>query len=354
MPPKKPAKAAPKEVLDPLVLPKHAESSPQANAPVEDALLTPHQPSTERPLSLDADPIQPSLHDRLSALKVNGLKDEAGKSTADNAAAVHSPLPVSSPSQQDVDPDADPATEEEEDGYLSDDPDEEADPESLSIVAAKLKFTLTLLIPFRHEAEVPRTADSVAAHLDDWKEVLSAEALTTTKYQKLTPAYLSKTRYGRLQVVFTSEDDAYFVKQRKIEHVTLKGEVLELRWQFPEDSTYIHLRALHPEAIEVVLKSVPAEVTSDIIASLLAEVKLIKRGKTAYKEALGFHRVQDPVTGLDTDKDACDKAHGSSFELAAAHAASIRHKTNRNKAGAATRASKGALAAAALKKEFFK
>ncbi|CAI7750523.1 unnamed protein product [Closterium sp. NIES-53] len=48
-------------------------------------------------------------------------------------------------------------------------------------------------------------------------------------------------------------------------------------------------------------------------------------------------------------QDACEKAHGSSFELATAHAASIRHKTNRAKAGAATRVSKGALSVATLK-----
>ncbi|CAI5496939.1 unnamed protein product [Closterium sp. Naga37s-1] len=224
----------------------------------------------------------------------------------------------------------------------------------MSIVASKLKFALTLLVPFRHEFEVPRTADSVAAHLDHWKDELSEAAQTTTTYQKLPPAYLSKTRFGRLQVVFTSEDDVYFVRQRKIEHVTLQRVTLELGWQFPEDSTYILLRALHPHAIEVVLKGVPAEVTSDVISSLLVEVKLMKRGKTAYKEGFGFHRVQDPVTGLDTDKDACEKAHGASFELAAAHVASIRHKMNRSKARAASRASKGALGAAVLKKEFFK
>ncbi|CAI5498287.1 unnamed protein product [Closterium sp. Naga37s-1] len=438
MPPKKVTKPAPKLTQELAESPKTADgASPPKEAP-GDGLLTPVHPASERPDLLAADLGQPSLSARLSALKVNGLKDEVDRPAAVNDSAAQS-TPQDSPTRS---PEAElldePVVEDDDEGYISDDLDEEADPEALSIIASKLKYTLTLLVPFRHESEVPRTADTVAAHLDHWKEDLSPEAQTTTTCQKLTSAYLSKTRFGRLQVVFTSEDDAYYVRQRKIEHVTLKGETLELRWQFLEDSTYVHLRALHPQAVEVVLKGVPAEVTPEVVSSLLVEVKLVKRGKTAYKEGFGFHRVQDPVTGLDTDKirgmvvqhendryrwrhfieepakrgkkillhfpsvtcdfynghhltryhddyvtdhrlkailkdpaivlvstggscedwvciqDACEKAHGTSFELAAAHVASFRHKSNRTKAGAATRASKGALNVAALRKEFFK
>ncbi|CAI5506653.1 unnamed protein product [Closterium sp. Naga37s-1] len=316
MPPKKLTKVVPKSNLELSDSQKATETSPRPKEPADDVLLTPRQPATECSEPLVGNSSQPSLLERLSALKVNGLKDDKGKLPVDDEAAVHSPrLASSSRSHEDELPD-EPVMEDEDEGYLSDDPDEGADPESLSIVASKLKHTLTLLVPFRHESEVPRTADSVAAHLDHWKDDISKEAQTTTKFQKLTPMYLSKTHFGRLQVVFTSEDDAYYVRQRKVEHVTLKGETLELRWQFPEDATYIQLQALHPQAIEVVLKGVSAEVTPDV--------------------------------------DACEKAHGSSFEIVAAHVASFRHKTNRTKAGAATRASKGALGVAALKKEFLK
>ncbi|CAI5984022.1 unnamed protein product [Closterium sp. NIES-64] len=302
MPPKKVTKPAPKLTQELAELPKTADmTSPPKEAP-GDGLLTPVQPRTERPDLLAADLVHPSLSARLSALKINGLEDEAEQPAADNEPAAQSTLqdsPTRSPEEKLLD---EPVVEDEDEGYIIDDPDEEADHEALSTIASKLKYTLTLLVPFRHESEVPRTADAVAAHLDHWKEDFSAEAQTTTTSQKLTPAYLSKTCFGRLQVVFTSEDDAYYVRQRKIEHVTLKGETLELTWQFPEDSTYVHMRALHPQAIEVVLKGVPAEVTPEAVNSLLVEVKMVKRGKTTYKEGFGFHRVQDPVTGLDTDK----------------------------------------------------
>ncbi|CAI5464307.1 unnamed protein product [Closterium sp. Yama58-4] len=255
--------------------PKKADGTSTPKEAPGDGLLTPVQPASECPDLLAADLAQSSLSARLSALKVNGLKDEVERPAAVNEAAAQSSpqeSPLRSPEEELLD---EPVVENDDEGYISDDPDEEADPEALSIIASKLKYTLTLLVPFRYESEVPRTADTVVAHLDHWKEDLSPEAQTTTTCQKLTPAYLSKTRFGRLQVVFTSEDDAYYVRQRKIEHVTLKGETLELRWQFPEDSTYVHLRALHPQAIEVVLKGVPAEVTPDAVYSLLVEVKLL-------------------------------------------------------------------------------
>ncbi|CAI6011230.1 unnamed protein product [Closterium sp. NIES-65] len=260
------------------------------------------QPGIEHPDLQAVDLVHLSLSARLSALKVNDLKDEVEQSANDNEPAAQSTLQDSPTRSQEEEIFDEPAVQDEYEGYTSDDPDEEADPEALSIIASKLKYTLTLLVPFRHESEVPRTADTIVAHLDHWKEDLSAEAQTTTTCQKLTPAYLSKTCFGRLQVVFTSKDDAYYVKQRKIKHVTLKGETLELRWQFPKDSTYVHVRALHQQAIEVVLKGVLAEVTPDVVNSLLVEVKLVKRGKTTYKEGFGFHRVQDPITGLDINK----------------------------------------------------
>ncbi|CAI5986291.1 unnamed protein product [Closterium sp. NIES-64] len=410
MPPKKLTKPALKLTHELAETPKTADvTSPHKKAP-GDGLLTPMQPGIEHPDLQAVDLVRLSLSARLSSLKVNDLKDEVQQSANDNKPAAQSTLQDSPARSQEEELFDEPAVQDEYEGYTSNDPDEEADPEALSIIASKLKYTLTLLVPFRHESEVPRTADTVAAHLDHWKEDLSVEAQTTTTCQKLTPAYLSKTCFGRLQVVFTSKDDAYYVKQRKIEHVTLKGETLELRWQFPKDSTYVHVRALHQQAIEVVLKGVLAEVTPDVVNSLLVEVKLVKRGKTTYKEGFGFHRVQDPITRLDTDKirsmvvqhendryrwrhfieelakrgkkillhfpsvtcdfcnghhliryhddygtdHACEKAHGASFELAVAHVASFRHKSNRTKARAATRASKGALNVAALRKDFFK
>ncbi|CAI7769032.1 unnamed protein product, partial [Closterium sp. NIES-53] len=57
-----------------------------------------------------------------------------------------------------------------------------------------------------------------------------------------------------------------------------------------------------PEGIEVLLKGVPAQITPTIVFESLVFHKLQKRGKSAFLQGAGFHRVMDPVTGLGTDK----------------------------------------------------
>ncbi|CAI5502007.1 unnamed protein product [Closterium sp. Naga37s-1] len=187
-------------------------------------------------------------------------------------------------------------------GYLSDDSDEGADPVMAGLVAAHICYTLTLLIPDKHLDEVPRTADSVNAHLFHWKKELSADVLSTTKFQKLLPTYLSKERFGRIHVTFLQEKDAAFVWKRAVAHDCIDGTPLKLSWQFPENADFIRARSLHPKAFEVLLKGVPAELTPERIRKFLVMVWLVKRGKSPFKEGYGFHRVQDAVTGMDTDK----------------------------------------------------
>ncbi|CAI5990895.1 unnamed protein product [Closterium sp. NIES-65] len=239
---------------------------------------------------------------RLSALKGKGHAEE----TVNKQESLRKPeMPESMSPDAEADMEF---PEEEEDvdadgsGYLSDDSDEGADPVMAGLVAAHICYTLTLLIPDKHIEEVPRTMESVMAHLVHWKKELSADAPATTKFQKLQPTYLSKERFGRVQVTFVHEKDAAFVWKRAVAHDCLNGTSLKLTWHFPENADYVRARSLHPNAFEVVLKGVPAELTPERIRKFLVIVWLVKRGKTPFKEGYGFHRVQDPVLGMDTDK----------------------------------------------------
>ncbi|CAI6012772.1 unnamed protein product [Closterium sp. NIES-65] len=352
-----------------------------------------------------------SLQERLSALKDNELKDnKEGNETQQpqpTSSAGGSPNPVTM---------APAATAEgcskyvDEDECWDSDDEDDFDPTAVSLLASQVSFPLTLLIPIQWESEVPKLKPTVIAHLDHWKASLTVDAQTTTKYQEMLPLWLSKKRYGRLQVTFQHASDAASVWRRSIEHDVGKGVTLTLNWQHPENATYRKERQQNPDAVEVLLKYVPAGVSPELVRKMLTEVVLLKKGKPAFSKGVGFHRVQDPVTvsrfshlcrsclflrnlltsrlkpllataslkviALTKDilKDpaivltstggsredwvcvvaACDKAQGASFEQALAHVASLRHKTNLTKPGAATRASKGALNLGAFRKELAK
>ncbi|CAI7798429.1 unnamed protein product [Closterium sp. NIES-53] len=72
------------------------------------------------------------------------------------------------------------------------------------------------------------------------------------------PTYLSKKKYGMLQVAFQHVRDADFVWMRSIEHDYGKDKSIQLDWQHPENTTFKRERHLHPDAVAMVLKSVPA------------------------------------------------------------------------------------------------
>ncbi|CAI7769303.1 unnamed protein product [Closterium sp. NIES-54] len=129
----------------------------------------------------------------------------------------------------------------------------------------------------------------VIAHLDFWKASLSADVLKTTQYQFLPAAWLSKKRYGRLQVTFKHARDAEFVWMRSIEHDLGKNKSLTLDWQYPENAAYKRERHQHLEAVEVVLKMVPASVSPELIRKMLIDVKLLKKGSSAFNSGFPGH-----------------------------------------------------------------
>ncbi|CAI5991051.1 unnamed protein product [Closterium sp. NIES-64] len=238
-----------------------------------------------------------SLQERLSALKDNELKDnKEGNETQQpqpTSSAGGSPNPVTM---------APAATAEgcskyvDEDECWDSDDEDDFDPTAVSLLASQVSFPLTLLIPIQWESEVPKLKPTVIAHLDHWKASLTVDAQTTTKYQEMLPLWLSKKRYDRLQVTFQHASDAASVWRRSIEHDVGKGVTLTLNWQHPENATYRKERQQNPDAVEVLLKYVPAGVSPELVRKMLTEVVLLKKGKPAFSKGVGFHRVQDPVT----------------------------------------------------------
>ncbi|CAI5520349.1 unnamed protein product [Closterium sp. Naga37s-1] len=280
----------------------------------------------------------PSLEDRTED-GANKAEEEKKNTDEVTPPAVTSEVPAEGEDEE----------EDEDDGYLSDDPEERFDPVKAGEIAARTGFSITLLIPIKYEEEVERPIDTVNGLLALWRRHMSAHVLTTTKCQVLLPAWLSKKRYGRLQVTFQQASDANYAWCRRVEHKMLNGVGITLDWQHPENPLYIMERAKHPDSIEVLLKSVPAAITPEMVYEYLVQTVLEKRGRTPFLSGSAFHRVVDPVTGADTDKirglvkghpgdkyrwwhlltdsEACGKAHGSSFTQAVEHVKSVQHCT---------------------------
>ncbi|CAI5488932.1 unnamed protein product [Closterium sp. Naga37s-1] len=269
------------------------------------------EPATPKPMLKDtvgpfaADDSRMSLEKKLASLSFKTLEDNASGGTS---ATEQEKGDIGGKDAPAAEARVDPVEEEDEDeipddGYLSDDPEERLDPVRAGEIAALAGYTLTLLIPVEFDKEVPRTMDTMAELLIVWKKALSPHAQKTTKMQTVLPAYLSKKRFGRMQVTFREAADANYVWCRRVEHICADGKTkLVLSWQHPENPLYIKERAQNPEAVEVLLKEVPAEISPDMIYKLLVTTPLEKRGRPPYQSGAAFHRVVDPVTGADTHK----------------------------------------------------
>ncbi|CAI5955747.1 unnamed protein product [Closterium sp. NIES-65] len=234
-----------------------------------------------------------ALSERTSALRINDLPVEGGV----NGAEVNKPVANTSDKGnakiQDL---------EDDGGYLSDDPDECQDPVVLNEIAAQAGVAITLLVPFAWSKEIPCIIVTVNHLLSLWGKHMSGNVCKTTRCQKLTPTFLSKQHFGRVEVVFLQEADAVFMRSREIEHYTTNDKKLVLGWQYPENKEYLRERAAHPEAIEVLLKGVPAVISPAMIMKNLVTAMLVKQGRTAFLDGSAFHRVLDPASGSDTDK----------------------------------------------------
>ncbi|CAI5951508.1 unnamed protein product [Closterium sp. NIES-64] len=256
------------------------------------------EPATPKPMLKEvegpfADDVRISLVKKLTTLKFPPTASSAGRGEDSAAEEKDEATEVTPPAVDPVAPVVGEEEEEEEDdGYLSDDPE----------IAARAGFSITLMVPIKYEEEVPRTIDTVKVLPALWRRSISAHVLTTTRCQVLLPAWLSKKQYGRLQVTFLQASDANYVWCRRIEHKMLDEKKIFLDWQHPENPTYTHKRATNPDSIEVLLKSVLAAITPEMVYEYLVKTVLEKRGRTSFLSGDAFHRVVDPVTGADTDK----------------------------------------------------
>ncbi|CAI5528415.1 unnamed protein product [Closterium sp. Naga37s-1] len=368
---------------------EHPPVSKTAGGDARESTSKGHQsePATPKPLLKDvggpfADETRISLVKKLASLKSpNPEKSIAGGDAnateeEDNKDEVSPPAIV-----PEVPAGGEEEDEEEDDGYLSNDPEERLDPVKAGEIAARAGFSITLLILIKFEDEVPRTMYTVKGLIALWRKYMSAHVLTTTRCQVLLPTYLSKKRYGRMQVTFQQASDANYVWCRRIEHKMTNDKSIFLDWQHPENPAYTHERATNPDSIELLLKSVPAAITPEMVFEYLVTTELEKRHRTPFLSGAAFHCVVDPVTAASHAIDArmkkilrdpaltlistggsredwicvqeeCGKAHGTSFTQAEGHVKSVQHCTALLKGGAASRASKGKLKVIPVRKEF--
>ncbi|CAI5943122.1 unnamed protein product [Closterium sp. NIES-64] len=370
-----------------------ADNAKTPTSPVPTTRSGPFEAFPELPENVDQD---------ADASRVNTDEEEE---PADGAAREETDVKDTAEDDDDAQP-AETSAVDDDDGYLSDDSDDHLEPESLTSIIALKRFSLTLLVPIARKVEVNRAAVTVAAMLDEWKELLTTDVLLTTTYQGLTPMFLSAERYGRLQVTFNHVRDANFVWSQVIRHECINSDFIDLTWQHPEDARFLRERVLNPTAKEVIIKGVPAEISAELIRRLLVVSKLVKRGRSVFASGFGFHRTFDPVSGLDTDRirglfvphaddeyhwrtfvedpttrkhllkriirdpaiiltstgsareewvcvqAVCEKAQGVHFEQASAHIVSAKHKGGLLKESSATRASKFSQKMLAFKKEY--
>ncbi|CAI5512328.1 unnamed protein product [Closterium sp. Naga37s-1] len=191
--------------------------------------------------------------------------------------------------------------EEEDDSYLSDDPVERQDVMAKGEAAQRIRFATTLLIPVAFKPEVTRVTATLCALFTIWKKDLGMEVQSTTKFQELQDK--NKKQYCRLQVTFERARDANFVWRHGIVHTCLDGKTrINLDWQHPVDPAYVKAHAVDPSLVEVLFKGVDAMITPEMLREMLVVVKLVVRGRFAFKKWCCFHRVVNPVTGMDTDK----------------------------------------------------
>ncbi|CAI5944376.1 unnamed protein product, partial [Closterium sp. NIES-65] len=237
---------------------------------------------------------------------VNASRDDK-QATEDNGDKTHAGSGVTKDNQQEekvalANTSAKGAGDDEDDGYLSDDPEERYDTQAKSEVAQRIRFAIILLILIAYKPETTRVQATLRTLFNGWKKDLHMEIQSTTKFQELTAVFLNKKQYWRLQVTFDRARDANFVWKHGVVHTCVDGKKINLDWQHPVDPAYVKARAAVPLLVEVLFKGVDAVITPEMLCDMLTTVKLEKRGRSAFKEGSCFHRVVNPVTGMDTDK----------------------------------------------------
>ncbi|CAI5488404.1 unnamed protein product [Closterium sp. Naga37s-1] len=214
---------------------------------------------------------------------------------------------------------------DEDDGLIAYDSDEEVEEASKGEIASRSRFPITLLIPEEFLLEVPRTQATIKGLVGIWKDELSDGALVTTTYQQLSSGFLYKKYYGRMQVTFDKASDANFVWRNQLK------EFRTFRCRFPLAffTKYSHRCC-----------AAAATTASDATKIILKDPSLVLISTSGNREEWVCLQ------------DSCKKAHGSSFEQAAHHALSQRHRHGVPKGGESLRLLKGKINLKHLKKDY--
>ncbi|CAI5945295.1 unnamed protein product [Closterium sp. NIES-64] len=289
------------------------------------------------------------------------------------------------------------ATVVSEDTFIEDDSDEELEVGTTKSAHPHLRFTAILLFPVIPSREVASVILTVRMLMKCvWSNLLTDDVLASVKFHELTPAWVAKTRYSRLQVSFLHESDAVKIKQTAVEHKRQNGTTMHCFWLHQEDAAYLRKKASSPQLLEVYFKDVPADIPPELVKEVMVTHPLRMRKQSAFAEGHCFHRVLHPVTGADTDRikglvvqhaaaslrasplitpllldaafvlistgsnreewlctlESCGKTHGKFFMAAADHITSASHLLGLEKLGAATRSSLEKLGLHVIRKEY--
>ncbi|CAI5485743.1 unnamed protein product [Closterium sp. Naga37s-1] len=389
--------------------PRGRSAKASADAPPTDA----NQPEVDQPDVNQPAPEREPADKQIASDEINtALNNETAAATIVSTSTLHVPVAGSSGlSVQDKMQSSQPATMAEQQ-FLEDDSDEELDIDIAKDDAFRLRYTAILLIPMVLSQEIIAIIAAVRLLMQKvWCSSLTPNAGVTENIQEMTPGFVAKTRFCRLQISFLDERDAHHIKSHVFEYQKTNSLSIKCIWQHTEDPSYLKEKAAHPLAIEVLFKRVPANVVPDVLKDLLVRFKLKMRKQSAFKEGFAFHRVVHPLTGADTDvikglvvqhpayplrltltqmfafaaaslcasalmtpilKDpaialvstgrnreewicrqvCCGKTKGKTFMAAAEHIVSASHLLNLEKLGTATKASLDKLNLAHLKKDY--
>ncbi|CAI5966539.1 unnamed protein product [Closterium sp. NIES-64] len=321
----KPAKPAAR--MDPVVAAVPAVPTTPAPVVTRPVSLTAVPPKSTRALFAEEEASALTLSAKLAAIRIE--QAAGGEKEADNGKKKDAVFKDAVSN----DPGGDPADEDEgeasgsgpsyaflnddDDGLIAHDPNEGFEDKAKGELAAKLKFPLTLLVHNEHMQELPFMEATVKGLLVLSKLDLTENAAVTTECQELTPAYLSKKLFGRLQVTY----------ERLLQGPGAAAEA-----------------AAAPGAAAAGAAA-PGAAAAATVASVAT--KIILKDPTLVLASTAGNR-EEWVCLLE----CCEKGKGSSFEQAAHHALSQRHRGGLTKPGVATRALKDKLSLRVLKKEY--
>ncbi|CAI5523817.1 unnamed protein product [Closterium sp. Naga37s-1] len=281
-----------------------------AKAPVEvtpPAPDSPDVPSPDSPVSPDGVNVP-----RTDKIAVSGPAGKNGSGSTDNNDAVNVSLPSAAAVDAAIAGCSGLTVEEKasmqqvtggsDEGFLEDDSDEELDIDIAKEAAFRLRFIAILLIPMALSQDVKAIIAALRVLMKKvWSSSLTENAGVTANIQEMSPGYVAKTRFCRLQISFLDERDAHHIKFHTFEYQKTNGPSVKCLWQHTEDSSYLREKSSNPLAIEVLFKRVPANIVPDVLKDLLVRFKLKMRKQSAFKDGFCFHRVAHPLTGADTD-----------------------------------------------------